>query len=328
MSVLNSLRVPIIAAPMAGGPTTPELVNAVAAAGGLGFLAAGTASAKRLKKEMAKVSGTFGVNLFYPQDTKPKKSDVFDVYDALCAGCDKYNMAYPFVPPTADYSFDFEQKFAAVLDAQPAVVSLSFGCIEPEKVKQCHARGIEVWVNVTSVAEAKLASKAGVDVLVVQGCEAGGHRLTWDPKKTPNELRTRELVKKVSKQVRLPLVASGGVRSPEDVKEFLDIKRVKAVQTGSMFLRAKEAGTSKHNRRLIKSGGNTVSTRAFSGRYARGMETWWSKHHDDLPFSYPQLGTMMKGLAESKEFAYCLVGENTKPIRSKKAKKIIEYLAQ
>lgn len=329
MSVVKSLRAPIIAAPMAGGPSTPALVNAIAEEGGLGFLAGGLLKASKLRAEMAQMTGIYGVNLFYPQQMKPNKEHLYSIHEQLCEACDSHNLPHPFMVPRADLTFDFEEKFQAVLEFAPAVLSSSFGSLSPAQIEQCHDADIEVWVSVTNVDEARAAEIIGADVLIVQGHDAGGHRLTWDPTEVPNQTDTYQLALEVSAATSTKIVTSGGIRTPEDVKKFLGIKRVKAVATGSMFLKAKEAGTSKFNRKLISSTLPTTVTRAYTGRYARGIETWWTKTQQEIPFSYPLLSQMFASVDDirnTEEFAYCLVGDRRETIKRKKVKKIMRFL--
>ncbi|MCS4489966.1 nitronate monooxygenase [Corynebacterium sp. ES2794-CONJ1] len=329
MSVLKSLRYPIIAAPMAGGPSTPDLVNAVGEAGGFGFLAGGTSKPKHLIQEMDAVHVPYGVNLYYPQLKKPKKQDIFEVYEKLDRAVSDENLKHPYMVPSADYSFGFSKKFQSVLELKPTVVSSSFGCFSSKEIKKLHTQGIEAWVSVTNAQEAHIAEKAGADALIVQGYDAGGHRLSFDPKIEPNQIPTYLLVQEVSEHTETPLIAAGGVRTARQVEAMLEIKQVHAVCSGSIFLRSKEAGTSKFNRKLIKNSSSTVVSRAFSGRYARGIPSSWSENNADLPFSYPELAFMtatVKGIAETKEFAYCLVGADLDHIKRKRARKIIQEL--
>ncbi|MCQ9352624.1 nitronate monooxygenase [Corynebacterium sp. 153RC1] len=304
----------VIAAPMAGGPSTPKLVAAVARGGGFGFLASGNQPLNAFAADMAALAGTpFGVNLFAPQVALPRTQDVEQARELL-------SKAFPGqeIPaaPTAAAS-DFPQKWQHILEALrgdrgPSVVSLSFGAFTSAQVAQLHELGAQAWNSVTSVDEAETAAQAGVDALIVQGVEAGGHRLTFDPKTQPNATPVAELVAQIARRCTLPIIAAGGVRGPSDVQALLDLPGVIAVQTGSMFLLCPEAGTSEANRALLRTDAaqRTVASRGFSGRVARGLWAPELEFLQDVPPVYPLLRPMSAAVGSS----YCLVGERAELI--------------
>lgn len=309
----------IIAAPMAGGPSTPALVRAVARAGGLGFLPSGNISADQLARDMADVGDVeYGVNFFFPQPFHPAVEDVEAVRGRLELFLDEVPEAV-----TPDFSNQFEEKWEVVLANPPKVVSTSFGCFTPAQIDEAHAAGIEAWVSVTSVEEAEAAR--GADALIVQGYEAGGHRLTWDAAAEPNHLSVEELLPLVAERVSVPLIAAGGVRTAEDVRRLVAAGAA-AVSCGSVFLLSDEAGTSEFNRSLLLKGGATVSSRAFSGRYARGLRTELTDALGDLPPVYPYLSALTKSLRGTEAGAYCLTGD-TRGIPTGSAEDIVYSLS-
>ncbi|HEY0696173.1 MAG TPA: nitronate monooxygenase, partial [Micromonospora sp.] len=177
MSVLTRLRRPVVGAPMAGGPSTPQLAVAVSQAGGLGFLAGGMCPVSRLRDDVARVrAGTdqpFGVNLFLPGD--PAVDDAaIEAYAARLAPT-AARWEVPLGHPTGGDD-DYPAKLDALLADPVPVVSFVFGLPGADEVAALRARGSEVWATVTSPAGAVEAVERGVDVLVVQGTEAGGHR--------------------------------------------------------------------------------------------------------------------------------------------------------
>ncbi|MCS5480379.1 nitronate monooxygenase [Corynebacterium sp. YIM 101645] len=285
----------IIIAPMAGGPSTPRLVNAAAAAGSLGFLATGGAPAAVLRAQLAEVTGPYGVNLFTRQAPFTSLADV----ERIAAG-------RPL--PEVDLSNGFDAKFAALLDAPhpPAVVSATFGPFSRAEIEALHARGIAAWITVTNPEDARTAAKLGADALVVQGPEAGGHRSTWTVAEDPDQRPLPELVRAID--VNLPLVAAGGVRNRADAAAMLALPGVVAVACGSAFLLTEEAGTSAANRELLRAGGTSVASRAFSGRVARGLTTDYTRQHPDMPPVYPYLRPL------TLEQPYCLVGEGVEKL--------------
>lgn len=285
----------VIAAPMAGGPSTPELVNAV----GFGFLAWGTCTLDHARGELERVEEPFGINLFYPQRHEPRREDLEAIAAELGADI-----------PDPDYTFGFHEKLdLALADGRATIISCTFGCFTAEEFRRIHDTVIQAWMTVTNEVDALKAAELGADGLIVQGPEAGGHRSTWTTTEEPDTRPLERLLDGIFRHVNLPLIAAGGARTAEDVERLIEWGAT-SVACGSAFLLAREAGTSEANRALLRAGGETVSTRAFSGRYARGVETRFTREHPDLPPLYPQLNVMQKPLREDPDYAYCLVGEN------------------
>src|SRR4051794_38611763 len=173
--MLDRLDVPIVQAPLAGGPSTPELAAAVAGAGGLGFVAGGYRTPDALAEAIARTreltDGPFGVNVFAPTGAPADPDAVRRYADALRPLAEAAGVAL------GEPRFDddaFAAKLELLLDAPPAVVSFTFGCPTAETVARVHAAGAEAWVTVTGPDEAEQAVAAGADALVVQGVEAGG----------------------------------------------------------------------------------------------------------------------------------------------------------
>ncbi|WP_018297517.1 nitronate monooxygenase [Corynebacterium lubricantis] len=305
----------VLAAPMAGGPSTPELVDAVS----FGFLAFGTCSVDDARAQLARTTGDYGVNLFSEQTEKPEDTDVESIAAELGVEV-----------PTADLTCGYPAKFAAVLDAidagrGPRVVSTMFGCFPETDIQALHERGVEAWVNVTNPEDALTATQRGADKLVVQGPNAGGHRGTWSITAEPDWRSLPELFAAVREVTDLPLIAAGGVRTSSDIAQLIEFGAV-AVMCGSAFLLADEAGTSEFNRELLAAGGSSTSTRAFSGRYARGLETTFTREHPDMPAIYPYLNAMLKPRRSDLDFAYCLVGEPAAQLHAGSAKGIEQRL--
>jgi nitronate monooxygenase len=290
--MLDRLEVPIVLAPLAGGPSTPELTAAVGDAGGFGFLAAGylTASvlAERLERVRALTDAPIGVNLFVPGT--PASPRAVDAYAKRLAEDTRRAGVELGVP-----RFD-DDDWAAKLDLLTAtpvpVVSFTFGCPEPEMIDRLHRVGSEVWVTVTNPAEARQAAGVGADALVVQGAEAGGHRATFrdDPAEDPGGgIGLLSLLQLVRAQVDLPLVATGGIATGAAIAAVL-VAGAAAAQLGTAFLRCPEAGTAEVHREALAGGGSTAMTRAFTGRLARGIRNrFLDRHSDAAPVAYPEV---------------------------------------
>jgi len=307
--VISTLDVSVVGAPMAGGPSTPELVAAVCDAGGLGFLAGGYLTAQQLAGQIAHVwdatSRPFGVNLFVPESANtfttsyaaglgPLQGDlraqlVAQYRETLVPVADRLGVQLPIpVPGDTD---DWDRKLDLVVRERVPVVSFTFGLPAPAVLAELRRAEIETVVTVTDVDEAEAALDAGAQALVIQGPEAGGHRGTLDAAKEPSPLGLDELVAAVREGTDLPLIAGGGVSS----RSRADAVRragASAVQVGTALLLTPEAGTSLAYRRALADGafGSTIVTRAFSGRLGRALETDFIRERDDIaPAAYPEV---------------------------------------
>ncbi|MFV8050384.1 nitronate monooxygenase [Mycobacterium sp. 48b] len=289
---IRGLRRPVVVAPMAGGPSTPELAAAGSNAGGLGFLAAGYLTADGLAERVTAArgltTGPLGVNLFAPQPSAGTPEQI-QAYAAQLAGeAQRYGVAL------GDPRYDddaWAAKLDAVFDLRPEVVSFTFGLPSGAEISRLRGAGISTVGTVTTLDEARLAVGRGVDVLAVQGPSAGGHRGTFDPAAAPASQPLEELLAEVLAAVDVPVVAAGGLVSAGDVAGVLAAGAV-AVQLGTAFLLADEAGSSPVHRAALQSPEftETVVTRAFSGRYARGLRNRFIVEHDaQAPLGYPEI---------------------------------------
>jgi nitronate monooxygenase len=275
---------PVVLAPLAGGPSTPELAAAVASAGGLGFVAAGYLAPDELARRLARAreltDGPLGVNLFV-LEAQPVDDDAVAAYARLLAA-EGHEVGEP--------RFDddhFAEKLAVALDAGVVVISTTFGPPPANLVEAAHAAKIAVWATVASVDDAKRAVASRADVLVAQGSEAGGHRASFDDT-DEHDTPLLELLSALRDAVDLPLVASGAIADRTTAAAALAAGAV-AVQAGTAFLLCHEAGTSAPHREAVTRGGPTRITRAFTGRRARGIVNTFMRDHPDAPSAYPQI---------------------------------------
>ncbi len=288
----RDLTAPVSVAPMAGGPSTPELAAAGTDAGGLGFVAAGylgvDAFADRLGAAMRLASGPIGANLFVPgPDTG--SPEIVERYAAqLAPDAERYGAAVG-TPRIDDDAW--QGKLDVLLDLRPAVASFTFGLPTVEEIARLRGAGITVAGTVTTVVEARDAADRGVDVLVAQGPAAGGHRGTFDSQARPAEQSLDDLLASIVATLDLPVVAAGGLMTAADIAR---VRRAGAVaaQLGTAFLLADEAGSSPVHRTALVSPEftETVVTKAFSGRFARGLRNRFVDDHDaQAPLAYPQV---------------------------------------
>lgn len=271
----------IICAPMAGGPSTPELVAAVGRAGGFGYLAGGYLTAGRLREQITAVRGLgcerFGVNLFLPQPhslpQSGERADVSAYRELLLPLASSLGAELPLTPDHDDD--DYPAKLDLVLEMRPPVVSFTFGLPEADTVSRLQAAEVAVVITCTSAEEIAAGWASGADAMTVQGAEAGGHRATFTVDAVPTEDSTRDLLRIALEHPGRggrPVYAAGGASSPAEVRA-LEEAGAAGVQLGTVFLWAREAGTkATHRRALTELTRRTVVTRVFSGRPARAVE--------------------------------------------------------
>ncbi len=289
---LAELSVPVIAAPMAGGPSTPELAAAATNAGALGFVPAGYLTADTFAERLAAArrltSGALGANLFVPQPSAAEPDAVRQYAAALAGEAERYGV--PLGEPRDDDDA-WAAKLDVVCDLRPEVVSFTFGLPTVDEHRRLREAGITTAATITTVEEARMAAELGVDTLVVQGPSAGGHRGTYDPTAEPSDQPLLDLLAAVRQLTTVPLVAAGGLMTAEDVDGVLRAGAV-AAQLGTAFLLADEAGTSPVHRAALQDRQftETIVTKAFSGRYARGLRNRFIRvHEEQAPFGYPQI---------------------------------------
>lgn len=293
---------PVIQAPMAGGPSTPELVAAVGDAGGLGFLAAGYKTPEAMYEQIRSLrrltARPFGVNLFVPAEQNCSAGHASDppaeveVYRCQLAGeASWYDTALG--DPDQGYDDAYEGKLAVLYDDPVPVVSFALGCPTRTTLERLGSRGTFTVVTVTSVAEALAAQWAGADALCVQGVEAGGHQSTHrnDPHADGGGVGLLALIAQVREAVLLPVIAAGGLMRGEQIAAALTAGAT-AAQLGTAFLPCPESGAHPLHKQALTNPlfTHTELTRAFSGRPARGLVNRFMREHGPYaPASYPQV---------------------------------------
>ncbi|HEX2728183.1 MAG TPA: nitronate monooxygenase, partial [Rubrobacteraceae bacterium] len=272
---LLGVRYPIIQAPMAGGWTTPELVAAVCNAGGFGMLAGARVSPDKLREDIRAVKELtdrpFGVNFLIapPDEGNP---DVESVQGFL----DRFRERLDLPPGETDLSLPpspLQEQLQVVFEERAAVLSVALG--DPgDLAERAHSEGMLVSAMVTTVEEAIRVAERGVDVIVAQGAEAGGHRSTFElgPNREAPLVGTMALVPQVADAVDIPVVAAGGIADGRGLIAALALGAVGA-QIGTRFLTARESGAHPAYRKQLLEADetDTVVTHVFTGRPARGL---------------------------------------------------------
>jgi nitronate monooxygenase len=294
---------PLVAAPMAGAGSTPQLIRASAEAGAFPFLPAGYTTPERLASDVTELKAAglrFGVNLF--------KVDPIAISPACYASraADLQPEADPYGLTLADVALESDDDAWAaklmVLLADPVdLVSTTFGMPDAEEIAALRGVGTRVAVTVTTVAEARAAQRLGVDMLVVQGSAAGGHSGTHDPARIIADGDTVDLVRAVRGACDLPMIAGGGVDGAPAVGAILDAG-AEAVAVGTLLLRSDESGASQTHKDALADlrFARTVITRAFTGRPARGLLNGFIHRHEaGAPLGYPAIHHLTSALRKA-----------------------------
>lgn len=284
----------LIQAPMAGGPTTPALVAAVSGAGALGSIGAGYMTPDALAQAIAEVRDLtgrpFGVNLFVPG---PFTRDATRVGAANARMAEFRRELGIAQPSTIDrVAPDFEAQFDVVRAAAPALVSTTFGALTAEQVRRLQDAGCRVAGTATTVAEARHLDATGVDAIVAQGFEAGGHRGTFLDDFDHSTVGTLALVPQIVDTVSRPVIASGGIMDGRGIAAAHCLGAA-GVQMGTAFLATDESGAKPEHKTALPGAADTATTltAAFSGKPARGLRNRFIEtfeNHDQALPDYPE----------------------------------------
>jgi nitronate monooxygenase len=272
---LFGIDAPIVLGPF-GGLSSVELTATVSEAGGLGSYGLYGYSADRISDTVAALrsatSRPFAVNVWLRtgDEVTPGDVDLAPAIDAVAPLFDELGLQRP-TPPT-EFMPDTDAQLTAVLDAEPAVLSVVFGVPSERLIAAAHSRGIRIVGTATSVAEAVALDAAGVDAVVATGSEAGGHRVSFLRPAEESLVGTFALVPQVVDAVGVPVIAAGGIADRRGVAAAFALG-ASGVQVGSAFLRTRQSAATDVHRNAIAgaSDTSTVLTRAMSGRLARGI---------------------------------------------------------
>lgn len=352
-SIKDFLKVPIIAAPMAGGPSTPKLCAAVAEKGALGFLAAGYMPADAFQKRIEQMrelsDNPFGVNVFVPPANykTPVEGDQgalatqeqFTAYRAYRDLLIKNGEApeEDFLPYPDFSDHDYQAKIDVIVQEAPPIVSFTFALPSREVMQRVKDAGCLTVLQATTPEGMRAALELEPDAVTIQSIAAGGHRAALDGIEDGLEdAALIDLVKQVRPLTDLPLIAAGGVATPGDVRQLLDAG-ADAVQVGTLFMTTQEAGTNDTHRKALLElhDRTTMLTRAFSGKLARTIENEFAKKYSEVaPALYPAVNTLtskMKRKASADgnfEKLHLWAGTGFKNCRENTAAEVIDYLVE
>lgn len=306
-ALLDELPIPILQAPMVGA-SSPEMALAVSRAGGLGSLGAGAMAPDAIGPAVdafrALTDAPFGVNLLMAPKPAPDAEVVEAALQRLAPWYAELGEALPAHPNS--YAPDFDAQFDALVAAAPPIASFTFDILSRARVERLQAAGSYVVGTATSVSEAKAWAAAGADGICAQGFEAGGHRGHFLAELDASLVGTMALTALVLDAVDLPVIAAGGLMDGRAVAAALALG-ASAAQLGTAFLLSDQTAVSQPWRRAISEAGDepTRLTRAFTGRYARGIETRFMREMREVEQDAP---------------AYPVQNRLTQPLRAAAAK--------
>ncbi|MFB0634674.1 nitronate monooxygenase [Bacillus rugosus] len=307
-----SLTKPIIQAPMAGGLVTPVLAAAVSNEGALGSLASGYLSPDMLEKQIIEMKQltdrVFQVNVFVPESRKEPDEDIVQTW----------KNKIPFAEQAPSFSSeeeeweDFHKKINIILTHNVTACSFTFGIPPDESIHALKKNGCCLIGTATTPQEAVLLEERGMDIIVLQGSEAGGHRGSFLPVSGESTLGLMSLIPQAADAVSVPVIAAGGIADRRGV-QAAHCLGAQGVQVGTPFLMCEECIVSEVYRGELKKaqGTDTRLTSLFSGKPARGIVNQWMKEQQEeeanaLP--YPLQNTLTKPMrkhaASEKDSGY------------------------
>ncbi len=339
VTALLGITYPLIQAGMAGGTTTPALVAAVSNSGGLGTLGAAYLSPDALRKAVRATrrltDRPFAVNLFVPT---PFAIDPHQI-ERMAARLAPYRdaMGLPAPPTMERYAESFDEQVTAVLDERAPVFSFTFGIPEPDVLRRFKERGVPTCGTATTVREARALTDAGVDLIVAQGSEAGGHRGTFLGPIDDALIGTMALVPQIVDRVPLPVIAAGGIMDGRGVAAALALGAAGA-QLGTAFLACPESGAPSAHKEALRraTDESTQLTRAISGRAARGIANRLGvevAEPDDAIPPFPIQHTLTRGIRQAaaaqgrSEFLALWAGQAVSLVRTTPAGTLVTDIA-
>jgi nitronate monooxygenase len=323
---LLGVRYPIVAAPMAGGPSTVELAAAVSEAGGLGSIAGALLSPDDLRATIRRVrelsARPFAVNVF----AEPAPGEVSpEAVEAVLRELARHRERLGLPPLEADRqppSWTVEDQIAVVTEEAVPVLSFTFGIPPLDGLDEVVLMG-----TATTVDEGIALEAANVDVVVAQSAEAGGHRGTFIGSFEDGLVGLATLVPQLVDAVSIPVVAAGGIMDGRGIAAALALG-AEGVQLGTAFLFSPESGAPTAWRAALREQPTFVSD-AYTGRPARGARTPFLEElaGGAPPAPYELQRGLTAGFREVDGYGWYLGGQNARLARELPARELVETLA-
>jgi nitronate monooxygenase len=341
LQTLLGLELPIIQAPMAGAQDC-RLAVAVSNAGGLGSLPCAMLGPEAMRQELTYIAAhttrPYNVNFFCHAPPAPSDTREAAWRAVLAPYFQECGLDATAVPAGAPRT-PFSAEAADVLDGfTPAVVSFHFGLPSPELLARVRARGARIVSSATTVDEARWLEAQGVDAIIAQGFEAGGHRGMFLSDDLTTQIGTFALLPQIVRAVALPVIAAGGIADANGVAAAMALGAA-GVQVGTAYLLCPEATTSAVHRAALRSEAarHTAITNLFSGRPARGIVNRLMRELGPMSTAVPDFPLAaaavapLRATAESQgrnDFSPLWSGQNTSGCREIPAADLTRQLAR
>ncbi|WEG14679.1 nitronate monooxygenase [Pullulanibacillus sp. KACC 23026] len=315
IDLLNS-HYPIIQAPMAGGITTSQLVAEVSSCGGLGMIGAGYMTPDQIREQTSEIkqltSRQFGINLFVPNDLPVSEKNIEWANEKLESICKELKVQHPDRIEVPNYKHlvnQFYEQIKVLIEEKIPICSFTFGLPSEPIIKELKQHSIILIGTATTVSEAIEVENKGMDIVVVQGSEAGGHRGDFLKDTQESLIGLMSLIPQVVDHVKIPIVAAGGIMDRRGLMASLCLG-AQGVQMGTAFLTCIESGAHPLHKEAIL--GTTedqiVLTRAFSGKWARGIKNRFISEMQEYESSLPAF-PVQNSLTKSIRKAAALEGK-------------------
>ncbi len=343
MTELLKIEYPIIQAPMAGGITTSKLVTEVSNSGGLGMIGAGYLTATQTREQIREIkqltSNSFGINLFVPNEFKVTEKEVKLANEILSPIREQLNLSPKdnFEISTFHNAYEtFNEQVKVVIKEKVPICSFTFGIPSKEIIAELKQHNIILIGTATTVREAIENEKSGMDIVVVQGSEAGGHRGTFIDGYQESLVGLMSLIPQVVDNVSIPVISAGGIMDGRGLMASLCLG-AKGVQMGTAFLTCVESGAHKAHKEAILHANEdqTVLTRSFSGKWARGIKNKFilkmSEHEEFLP-DYPVQNTLTQEIRKTssaqnnRDFMSLWSGQSTRLAKNQSVEILIKNI--
>jgi len=340
MSILELLEIkhPILLAPMAG-VSTPELAAQVSNQGAFGSLGLGANTPEAAKAQILKTQELtdhpFQVNFFCHQSEQLNPETAQQWIEYLRPQFEKFSAEVPTQLNCIYPSFlDNDDFLNVVIETRPKAVSFHFGIPHPHQIQALKEAGIMTMVSATNLLEAQAIEAAGIDIIIAQGIEAGGHRGIFN-QHFDAAIKTLDLVQLITKHCNLPVIAAGGIMNGEHAKDMLK-HGAAAVQLGTAFVQCKSSSANAAYRKALFNQTITQISASLSGRPARGLiGTWHTQidapnrpHVPAYPYTYDLAKQLMSIASAQNDFSYGAfwAGSNVSQIRELEAADLVNQL--
>lgn len=342
MTKLLKIDYPIIQAPMAGGITTSALVAAVSNNGALGMIGAGYLSPNQLREQISEVKertvNNFGVNLFVPNEFEIIDEEIEKANNLLHTFRSqlKIENENSILPSMENGLHVYNEQIQVIIEEKVPICSFTFGVPSIEEISRLKQCGTVVIGTATTVEEAMAVEKLGMDAVVVQGSEAGGHRGNFISSHEDSLIGLMSLIPQVADHVSIPVIAAGGIMDGRGLMASLNLG-AKAVQMGTAFLTCVESGAHPIHKEAILNAKDedTMLTRAFSGKWARGIQnkfTMEMQAHETEILMFPIQNTLTQTIRKAsssqnnKDFMSLWSGQNPTLAKNETVEALIQRI--